>query len=59
MGKRMTTTVQQTMPAKKPVENGQASPKRDHDRAEKPTRGSRVERHDWWGEGVVSDNHTD
>jgi hypothetical protein len=58
MGKRMTTTTQQTSPAKKPAD-GQASPKRDHDRAEKPARSSRVEQLDWRGEGVVSNNHTD
>lgn len=59
MGKRMTTTAQQTSPAKKPAENSQASPKRDLDRAEKPARSSRVEQLDWRGEGVVSNNHTD
>ena len=59
MGKRMTTTAQQTSPSKKPAENGQALPKRDHERPEKPARNSRVEQLDWRGEGVVSNNHTD
>lgn len=59
MGKRMTTTAQQTSTSKKPVEKGQASPKHDRERAEKPARGSRVEQLDWRGEGVVSNNHTD
>lgn len=53
------TTEQQASAMKKPVENSQTSPKRDRERAEKPARGSRVEQHDWWGEGVVSNNHTD
>jgi hypothetical protein len=59
MGKRMTTTAQQTSPSKKPMENSQASRKHDREPAEKPTRGSRVEQVDWRGEGVVSNNHTD
>ena len=59
MGKRMTTTTHQASATKKPADDHQTSPKRDRERAEKPARDSRVERLDWWGEGVVSNNHTD
>jgi hypothetical protein len=59
MGKRMTTTTQQTSPSKKPVDSARPSPKHDHERVEKPAHNSRVEQLDWRGEGVVSNNHTD
>lgn len=59
MGKRMTTTAQQTSPSKKPTEHGAALTKRDQNRAEKPGRSRHVEPVDWRGEGVVSTNHTD
>jgi len=59
MGKRMTATSRQTLPSKKPADRDSAPATRNRERVEQPPRGNRVERVDWRGEGVVSNNHTD